>query len=292
MDKMSCYRVTPRAHLSNVTVAEEDGGKTTEEEARCFSAADAELRVGLRAPALTGTPSLLVKHQRRAAKGTATTRASPCSRDTAGQAGSARGNEQRVVPGAAFKERAQREVDELLLSSAAGVLKDSEREYRFHRGEQERSTSRMPGTCRGVVLEGATSCPRGRSRSPQSATGDDTRDLTRAFNASSESSPHNRTPRRKDSWSSRDMRDLADGFGYSCSQERRGEFTQEFLMRKRGAVLHRGKNSALTGLQWWIWALLLLWNTHVLQAQGMGQNYDYILFCHLYWSAVPFILPR
>ncbi|KAL2086639.1 hypothetical protein ACEWY4_017698 [Coilia grayii] len=241
----------PRPRLSNVTV--DDG-----EEARC-AGCDTELCVGLRAP--TGTTSMLTRHS---------TATSPCTRDTAGQVVSARCNEKRVVPGAGFKERA-REVDELVCS-AAGVLKASEQPYGFP-GEQG-GTGSMPGNCRGVLEGGSLleGCPRGRSPSP-SATGNDKLDLTRAFYASS----HNQTP-RNDSWSL-DMRD-PDACGYSYRQEGRAKFTQEFL-KNREAVLQRGRLSLMSGIQCWMWAFLLLWNTHVLHAQAQHSSAQLSALCSL-----------
>ena len=236
---MSGYRITLRPDVSNVTVDDEVG-------ARC--AGDTEPCVGQRAG--TGTTSMLVKPGRIPT-------ASRSPRVTAGQAVSSRGNEERVDPGPGFKERA-REVGELVCG-AAGVLKALEQPNRFH-GEPS-GTSSMPGSFCGV-LEGGSSlkgCPRQRCWSPTS-TRNDTPDVTKGSNGFSQNQIL-----RKDS-SLFDMRDH-NVHGYTYRQEGQEKIPQEFL-NDREAVLYRGRSNLVSRIQYWIWTFFILWNVHVLHAQG------------------------
>ncbi|XP_041959294.1 uncharacterized protein LOC121718340 [Alosa sapidissima] len=227
MAKMSGYRITPRPDLSNVTADDEEG-------ARC--AGDMEQCGRQQAP--TGTMSVLVKPGRSATAGR-------CPPDTAGQAVWASCNEERVDPRPGFKESA-RDVDELV-GNAAGVLNVSEQPYRFH-GDPN-GTSRMPGSgCRGA-LEGASSlkgCPRQRSRSP-------------GINVSSQ----NQIQRKDNSLFA--MPDH-DAHGYTYYQDGRGNITRD-VFNNREALLCRGRSNLVSRIQYWIWAFILLWNTHVLNAQ-------------------------
>ncbi|XP_062390385.1 protein sidekick-1 [Sardina pilchardus] len=232
MDKMSGYRVTLRPDLSIVTADDEDGWARER-------AGDTE-QCGHQ-QALTGTMSVLVKPGRADTAGC-------CLTDTAGPVAWARCNEERVEPGPGVKERA-REVDELVGDAAAGVLNTSEQPYRF-RGDPN-GTSKTPGSgCRGA-LEGESSlegCPSQHSRSP-------------GVNVSSQ----NQKPRKKDS--SLFVMPDHDTHGYTYCREGRGNITRDFF-NNREALLCRGRSNLVARIQYWIWAFILLWNTHVLHAQG------------------------
>lgn len=225
--------------MLNVTLDGEEG-------ARCGG--DTQPCVRQRAP--TGTMSMLVKPGRTGTVG-------HCPRDAAGQAVWARCNEERVDRGPGFKERA-REVDELVCN-AAGVLNAFEQPYRFHREPSE--TSRMPRSGYRGVLEGGVllkGCPRQRSQSPNS-TVNEKAEATRGVNVSSQKTPN----KGSSLFGTLDH----DAYRYTCNQAGRGNITQEFV-NNRQAPLYHGRSNLVSRIQYWIWALLILWNAHVLHAQG------------------------